>query len=121
MASLISIYRVGRDTELRYTGAGEAVCNISLAYPYGPRAEDGSRATQWLTASLWGERAERYHDWLTKGREVYAQIEDLHIETFKKGDGSDGVSLVGKIGQLEFVGRKPEKKQPGDAEGDGEQ
>jgi single-strand DNA-binding protein len=34
------------------------VANVSLAFTYGKKGDDGKRPTQWVDASLWGQRAE---------------------------------------------------------------
>ena len=50
--------RIGKDAEVRFTPGGTAVANVSLAFTYGKKSDDGKRPTQWVDASLWGQRAE---------------------------------------------------------------
>lgn len=103
MASLIGLFTLGRDAELRSTSQGEQVATLALAYNYGRKGADGKQPAQWVKASLWGERAGKLAEHLTKGRQFYMQLDDLHVATFKKSDGTEGVSLEGRVGQVEFV------------------
>ena len=50
--------RIGKDAEVRFTPGGTAVANVSLAFTYGKKGDDGKRQTQWVDASIWGQRAE---------------------------------------------------------------
>jgi single-strand DNA-binding protein len=103
MATLIGLFTLGRDAELRTTSGGDQVASLALAYNYGRRAEGGKQPTQWIEAALWGERAAKLAEHLTKGRQFLIGIEDLHIETYDKRDGGQGVKLAGRIGSLEFT------------------
>lgn len=104
MAQIVGIFRLGRDAELRYTGSNEPVASLALAYNHGQKDQSGNRPSQWIEASLWGKRAESLAQHLTKGSQIYAVINDPHVETFKKRDGSEGVKLVGKVSEIEFAG-----------------
>ena len=107
MATLIGLFRLGRDAELRTTGGGDPVASVALAYNFGRKGAEGKQPTQWIEASLWGERADKLVDYLTKGRQIYAQVEDVHVETYQKRDGGSGTKLTGRIGMLEFAGDRP--------------
>ena len=106
MAQITGVFRIGKDAELRDTASGPVI-NLALASNYGKKGSDGSRPTQWVEASLWGKRAESLEQYLTKGQQIYATINDPHIETYPKRDGGEGVKLVGMIGEIELVGGKP--------------
>lgn len=106
MSSIIGIFRIGNDVEVRYTPSGEPVASLSLAYNYGKKGADGYRPTQWIDASLWGQRCESLAPHLIKGGQIYAVIDDPHIEVYRKGDGSSGHKLAGRIANLEFAGSK---------------
>lgn len=96
--------RIGRDAEIRRTASGEAVASLSLAFSYGRKGEDGKRPTQWVDGALWGKRAEALAPYLLKGGLVVATLEDVHIETFRKQDGSEGMKLVGRVIDIELAG-----------------
>jgi single-strand DNA-binding protein len=105
--------RIGKDAEVRYTPGGAAVANVSLAFTYGKKGDDGKRPTQWVDASLWGQRVESLAPYLTKGKQIVAYLEDVHIQTYTKGDGTQASKIAARIADLEFVaaGEQAEPRQ----------
>ena len=103
MTTLVGLFTIGRDAELRTTQSGDQVAALALAYNYGRKSADGKTPSQWVDAALWGERATKLAEYLTKGTQFYMQLEDLHVETFDKRDGGQGVKLVARVGQIEFT------------------
>ena len=95
--------RIGKDAEIRFTKDGTAVANVSLAFTYGKKGDDGKRPTQWVEASLWGQRAESMKDYLTKGKQIVAYLEDVSLQTYTKGDGTQQTKMVARLADLEFV------------------
>ncbi len=93
--------RIGEDAQLRYTPDGTAVANLSLAFNYGRRDDDGKRPTQWVDASLWGQRAESLIDYLVKGQGLDVVLEDPHIETYQRREGGEGFKLVARVLMLD--------------------
>jgi single-strand DNA-binding protein len=118
MAQLISVFRIGRDAELRHTAGGDPVVSLSLAYNYGRKGDDGNKPSQWIDATLWGKRAESLAPHLKKGQQVYCVINEPHIETYQKNDGSQGFKLAGTIAEIEFVGGKSEGSSQSSGQGD---
>lgn len=107
------ICRVGKDAEVRFTPGGAAVANVSLAFTYGKKGDDGKRPTQWVDASLWGQRVESLAPYLTKGKQIVAYLEDVHIQTYTKGDGTQASKMAARIADLEFVaGGEQSESQP---------
>jgi len=106
---LIGIARIGKDAELRYTPSGKAVANLSLAYNYGQKGQDGNRPTQWVEASLWDKQAERLAPYLLKGAVFNVMCRDVHIETYEGKNGT-GSKLVGTIADIEFVPKQSDKR-----------
>ena len=105
--------RIGKDAEVRYTPGGAAVANVSLAFTYGKKGDDGKRPTQWVDASLWGQRVESLTPYLTKGKQIVAYLEDVHIQTYTKGDGTQASKMAARIADLEFVaGGEQAESQP---------
>jgi single-strand DNA-binding protein len=105
--------RIGKDAEVRYTPGGAAVANVSLAFSYGKKGDDGKRPTQWVDASLWGQRVESLAPYLTKGKQIVAYLEDVHIQTYTKGDGTQASKMAARIADLEFVaGGEQAESQP---------
>lgn len=111
MPTLTDIGRLGRDAELRYTPGGDAVCNLALACEYGRKGQDGKRPTQWIDATLWGKQAEALAPYLLKGQQLHFTIEDAHVETFPKSDGTQGIKLTGRVIVIKFAGSPPQQDQ----------
>ena len=67
---VILVGRLGRDPETRYTGAGQAVCNFSLATDETFKDRNGERQkrTEWHKIVVWGKQAEIAQQYLKKGR-----------------------------------------------------
>ena len=95
--------RIGRDVELRRTPEGDAVINLSLAFSWGKKGNDGNRQTEWVDASLWGKQAEALEPYLKKGGLVSVTIDDLHIETYQ-GKNGEGKKLAGRVSGIELAG-----------------
>lgn len=113
MAILTGLFRLGKDIVIRYLPDGTAVGNLALVYNYGPKPKDGGyRDSQWLEASIWGKQCESLAPYLLKGVKLDAVIEGVHVETFQKGDGSQGVKLVGRVNSVEFAGDSKAEAQP---------
>jgi single-strand DNA-binding protein len=95
--------RIGKDAEVRFTPGGTAVANVTLAFTYGKKGDDGKRPTQWVDASIWGQRAEPMAPYLTKGKQIVAYLEDVHIQTYTKNDGTTNSKMVARLADFEFV------------------
>ena len=94
--------RVGRDVTLRYTPSGMAVAEIALAYEYGRKDQQlGKKPTQWIEVTMWGKTAEALSQYLTKGKQVFIEAKDVHIQTYDNKDGTQGFKLA-----ADFVGIK---------------
>ena len=105
--------RIGKDAEVRFTPGGTAVANVSLAFTYGKKGEDGKRPTQWVDASIWGQRAEPMAPYLLKGKQIVAYLEDVHLQTYTKSDGTQNTKMVARLADLEFVaGGEQASSQP---------
>lgn len=111
MIQIFGQAQVGRDVEVRNTTGGDAVASVSLAFSYGRKGDDGKKPTQWVDGALWGKRAEALAPYLTKGTRVTVALEDAHIETFKKQDGTEGVKLAARITAIDLAG-SPQQAAP---------
>ena len=112
MAQLFGLARLGRDAELRTTAQGEHVAGLSLAFSYGRKGQDGKRPTQWVDGALWGKLAGALAPYLLKGANVAVTLDDLHIETFRKADGTDAVKLAGRVSSIELAGGNQATQAP---------
>lgn len=104
--------RIGRDAEVRHTQSGDAVCSIPVAVDYGRKGQDGKKPTQWFEVTLWGKQAEGLAEYLTKGKQVFFTGTDVHIETFPKSDGTQGVKLVCRASEIKFASDGQGGQQP---------
>lgn len=112
---LTGLARLGRDAEMRYTGGGDPVATLALAFNYGQKdSSSGSKPTQWIEASLYGKRAEALAQYLKKGVAVDVILADPHIETWTKKDQTTGFMLVCKVLELEFAGGQKQGQSGGD-------
>lgn len=73
--TLILVGNLGDDPKMRYTPAGQAVTNFSLAVNRQYTAQDGSRVkeTAWFRVSVWGKQAESCNQYLKKGSQVLVE------------------------------------------------
>lgn len=101
--NLIGLARLGRNIELRYLQDGTAVGNLALAFNYGKKGQDGRRPSQWIDAALFGDRASKLAEYLTKGAQISVILSDPHVETYQKKDGGTGIKLVARVDNLEFA------------------
>ena len=106
---MIGMARLGNDPEVRYTPDGKPVMDMSLAFSYG-RKVDGKQPSQWVAGTMWGDRCEKLRPYLAKGQLVFVSMTEPHIEEYKRKDGTTGVSLRARVGELEFAGSRPEQK-----------
>ncbi len=72
---VILVGRLGRDPETRYTGAGQAVCNFSLATDESFKDKNGERQkrTEWHKIVVWAKQAEIAQQYLKKGSQIYLE------------------------------------------------
>lgn len=97
---LIGLCRLGRDASLKQTAAGKPVLQMAVAYNFGREKQ-----TQWLDISLFGDRAEKVAPYMLKGTAIVAYIDEVHVRTYAKKDGTQGASLSGILSSFEFAGK----------------
>ena len=102
----IGICRLGREAEMRYLTDGTPVLNLALAVNYGKKGQDGNRPTQWIEAAMFGARAEKISPFMLKGTAHCFTLSDMHIETYTKSDGSQGVKLAARVDDVELGPRQ---------------
>jgi single-strand DNA-binding protein len=100
MANLVGVFRLGQDAALKQTATGQTVMELSLVYNYGKKEDNHS---QWINAAMWGDRGNKIAEYMTKGKQIYAVLEEPHVETYQKKDGTYGAKLSARIGYFEFV------------------
>lgn len=93
---------LGRDAELRYTPSGAANLQWTMAFNTG--WGDNAKTT-WVRATLWGDRAEKLEQHLTKGTRITV-AGSLELREYEKGDGSTGYSLDMRVDDFAFASSK---------------
>ena len=73
--TIIIVGNLGRDPEMRYTPAGQAVTNFSVATSRQYTGSDGNQVkeTIWFRISAWGKQAETCNQYLRKGSKVLVE------------------------------------------------
>lgn len=92
---------IGKDLELRYTTAGMAVLDISVAVKRFGKEEK----TDWFNVVAFGKIAENCANCLAKGSKVLV-IGSMQFETYDKQDGTKGYSSKLIAENIEFLDSK---------------
>ena len=73
--TIIIVGNLGKDPEMRYTPAGQAVTNFSVATSRQYTGSDGNQVkeTVWFRISAWGKQAETCNQYLRKGSKVLVE------------------------------------------------
>jgi len=98
---VILVGRLGRDPEVRYTGSGQAVCNLSLATDESFTDRSGTRQkrTEWHRVVLWAKLAEIAQQYLKKGQLVYIEgrIQSRQWEDKRDGQKRTSYDIVASV------------------------
>jgi len=72
---VILVGNLGKDPEVRYTPAGAAVANFTIATNENWTDKQGQKQerTEWHRIVVWGKAAELCGEYLSKGRQVYIE------------------------------------------------
>jgi len=106
---------IGGDIELRYTGAGTAVCNLRVATNERWKGKDGQKKerTEWHRVVVWGKSAELCGEYLNKGDLV--RIEGSNrTRKWEDKEGNTHYTTEVHARQVGFL--SPRKKSKADAE-----
>ena len=118
---VIIVGNLGRDPEVRYSQAGMAICNFSVAVT--ERVKDGDAwkdSTEWFRVVTFGKTAETAGQYLQKGRQVYVEGR-LRTSKYKDKEGVEKTSVEVVCNQLTFLGSGPgggAARKPGAPAGD---
>ena len=104
--------RLGSSMEVRFMQDGTPVGSVSLAFRLGIKdKESGEYKTQWITASLFGKRAESLAPYLVKGSLHAFHLRDIHLDEFVGKDGEKKVSLKAMIDDVELCGKRDSNEE----------
>ena len=102
--------RLGRDAELKTTQGGTKVLSFSIPDDIG---WGDKKRTQWINCALFGERAEKVAQYLTKGTmvEVHGQAS---CRAWKDKGGEPRAAIEVSVGELKLHGGKRDDKPVAD-------
>jgi single-strand DNA-binding protein len=85
---VILVGNLGKDTELRYTPAGTAVCTFSLATSerFKNKQGENQEKTEWHNIVAWNRLAELCGKYLHKGKQIYMEGK-LQTTSYEDGNG----------------------------------
>ncbi len=88
--------RLGRDPETKFTGAGQAVANFSIATDetYKDKKGERQKRTEWHRIILWGKQAEIAQQYLKKGALIFVEGRIQSREWEKDGEKHRSFEIV---------------------------
>ena len=103
---VLLIGNVGRDPELRRTGAGTSVTNLRLAVSERRRDGHGEwrEYTDWITVVCFGRTAENVGDHVRKGKLLFVEGR-LQSRNFKDKTGSERWTTEVVADRVVFLGQ----------------
>ncbi len=105
---VILVGRLGQNPEVRYTPAGAAVANFSVATSESWNDKSGQKQekTEWHRIVVWGKVAELCNQYLTKGRQVYIEGR-LQTRQWQDKDGQTKYTTEVQAQTVQFLGASP--------------
>ena len=111
---------LGRDPEMRYTPAGQAVTNFNLAAnrQYTDSSGQVVKETTWFRVSAWGKTAENCNQYLRKGSLVLVEgrlvcdPETGGPRLYTRQDGSPASSFEVSANTVRFLSSREEGAVP---------
>lgn len=97
---------IGRDGELRQAG-DYPVLNFPVA---SSKKIKGVDKTTWFDCALFGNRATSLAQYIKKGGQVVVTGE-CSLETYQKGDGSEGSKIRVNLNDVKLMGSKQDNQQ----------
>lgn len=109
--TLIIVGYIGKDPEMRYTPAGQAVTNFSIAAnrQYTSSGGEQVKETIWFRVSVWGKTAENCNQYLHKGSLVLVEgrlVCDPKTGSprlYTRQDGSPGTAFEMSANTVRFL------------------
>ena len=113
--TIIIVGNLGKDPEMRYTPAGQAVTSFSVASSrqYTNSGGQQVKETVWFRVSAWGKLAETCNTYLKKGKTVLVEGRLMAGENgspriFTRQDGSSGSSFEVTAQTVRFISARSE-------------
>ena len=103
---LILVGRLGRDPEMRYTGAGKPYTKFTLAVNLPKFNEDGDEDTYWYNCTVFGAQAEACNQYLSSGDRVLIEAERFKASAYEGQDGEPRASMDVITRSVQFLNTK---------------
>lgn len=125
--TIIIVGNLGKDPEMRYTPAGQAVTSFSVATNRRYTASNGEQVNEtiWFRVSAWGKQAEICNQFLKKGSKVLIEgrlTPDKNTggpRIWQKQDGTSGASFEVTAQTVRFLTSRGEVDAGGGMAADG--
>ena len=101
---------LGRDSEIRRTQSGMTILSFSVAVNERRKNNQGewSDYTNWVGVSMFGTRAEKLHEYLTKGTKVCVQGKLRYSEWERDGQKKNKLEVIAD--EIELMAKKPKQE-----------
>ncbi len=105
-AKLIIVGNLGSDPELRYTPASKPYTRLSVAVNRKWADDQGEQHvdTTWFRVTVWGKQAEACNQYLTKGRLVLVEAEQIKASAYTTRDNQPAATLEIVARNVRFLG-----------------
>lgn len=106
------IGRLGQDPELKYTQAGAAVVNVSIATDTAWKDKDGNaqNKTEWHRLVFWRKQAENLSQYMKKGDRIYVEGKLMTRSWDDKESGQKRYTTEVQVDNLQFLTTKAERE-----------
>ena len=106
------IGRLGADTELRYTQAGQPICSLRVATDESYTDKDGNRVerTEWHSVVAFGKTADHCNQYLSKGSLVYVEGK-LTTRKWQDQKGQDRYTTEIRADRVQFLEKRENTAQ----------
>jgi len=109
----IILGNLGKDPEVRYSAAGDAMCNLTIATSeqWKDKATGEKReATEWHRVSFFGKLAEICGQYLKKGSQIYVEG-SIRTRKWTDKEGVERYSTEIRGDEMKMLGSRPEGGQ----------
>ena len=117
---VIIVGHLGKDVELRFTAAGDAIANLSVATSESWKEKntgEKKEQTEWHRCSCFGKLAEICGQYLKKGAQVYIEG-SLRTRKWTDKDGQERYTTEIKCDQMKMLGSRPDGQRNTDTGSD---